>query len=70
VVLAVQLQTNQSSNNIELSWSATPDWVPQASESAGANWVTLTNAPIISNDLNVLILPGTNQQRFFRLKKL
>ncbi|MCI0539789.1 MAG: hypothetical protein L0Z50_31665 [Verrucomicrobiales bacterium] len=68
LALGVQLHTDASPKRLELFWPVSPASVLEASGFASASWAAVTDTPTIQNGLNVLTLPATNQQRFFRLR--
>jgi hypothetical protein len=57
--------------NVTISWPANADtyqleWRSQADTGA---WAPVTNAPAIINGSNTVILPPTNPQRYYQLRK-
>ena len=55
--------------NIVITWpvSATAYQVQQSSNVESGDWTTVTNTPAVINGQNVLILPRTSPQQFYRL---
>ncbi len=57
--------------NVTMSWPATSDtyqleWRSQAD---AGEWTPVTNAPVVINDLNTVMLPPSSPQRFYQLRK-
>jgi hypothetical protein len=67
----VNVSFDPSSRNAILTWpAASSGAVVESSESldAGQNWNAVPLLPQLSNGVNVLTLPATNPQQFFRLR--
>ena len=57
--------------NVTVSWPATTDtyqleWRSQADT---GEWTPVTNAPVVINGMNTVILPPSSPQRFYQLRK-
>jgi hypothetical protein len=57
--------------NVTISWPANTDtyqleWRSQAD---AGEWTPVTNAPVVINGLNTVILPPSSPQRFYQLRK-
>ncbi|MGI8964959.1 MAG: hypothetical protein ACR2H1_02605, partial [Limisphaerales bacterium] len=67
----VLLSSTISNNSFVVSW--TTNAIGFAAEQkfgfGETNWITVTNAPVITNKQYQLLLPATNNSHFFRLKQ-
>jgi hypothetical protein len=66
-----KLRVRSAGDEIQVSWPApsTGFSLQTANEpGAGASWSGVTNAPLVTNGLNVTTLPVTNDAQFFRLR--
>ncbi|MDB6022469.1 MAG: hypothetical protein JWQ04_2326 [Pedosphaera sp.] len=67
----VLLSSALSNGLMVVSWPTTAAGfgLQQNTDLTGTNWVTLTNAPVITNGMNQIFLPTTNTNSFFRIKQ-
>jgi hypothetical protein len=57
--------------NVTISWSVSPDTYPLEwrNQVDAGEWTTVTNAPVVINGMNTVILPPASPQRFYQLRK-
>lgn len=69
--IPVSLSLERTNNAIALSWpvSFSDYGLKSLADVQTTNWLSVTNVPSVISDLNVVVLPLTNVQRFFRLVK-
>lgn len=69
-VTPAALGITRSSSGSILKWPSPPSGfvLQQNTNVATTNWLTVTNAPVITNGLNQVILTSTNARQFYRLK--
>ena len=57
--------------NVTISWPASPDTyqLEWRSQVDAGEWTPATNAPVVINGMNTVILPPSSPQRFYQLRK-
>ena len=70
LVTPAALGITRSGTSFVLKWASPPAGfvLQQNTNVATTNWLTVTNAPVITNGLNQVILTSTNIRQFYRLK--
>ncbi len=70
LVTPAALGITRSGTNVIVKWPSPPSGfvLQQNTNLATTNWLTVTNAPVITNGLNQVILTSTNIRQFYRLK--
>jgi hypothetical protein len=65
------LSISRATNRTTLSWPVTPAGFSLQRNSAlsNATWVAVTNAPVVSNSVNRVVLTNTAGSEFYRLRK-